>query len=133
MQTKVYPNAPNTWGVSIILVMEISLQDMSYKSRHKKFQHSFLKKKLSSKSQAEEKKWGKHPRLFMGFSSTPWASFGIEKSSIRKKQEFGSFFVPSKLLHIEKSSNGAKRKNVEFGPNYEFRTMPKLNIFFAPS
>jgi hypothetical protein len=47
---------PNTLGVSIILVMEIFLQDMSYENKHKKVQHCFLKKELSSKGQAKEKK-----------------------------------------------------------------------------
>jgi len=41
---KKIPNAPNTSNISIILVTKISLQDMSYKSRHKKDQHYFLKK-----------------------------------------------------------------------------------------
>jgi hypothetical protein len=36
--------------------MEISLQDMSYKSRHKKVQHSFPKEELCSNGQVEEKK-----------------------------------------------------------------------------
>jgi translation initiation factor 2 beta subunit (eIF-2beta)/eIF-5 len=49
------PNAPNTSSVSIILMMEIILQDMSYKSKHKKIQHSFLKKELSLEGQVEEK------------------------------------------------------------------------------
>jgi hypothetical protein len=46
------PNAPNTSGVSIILVMEIFMQDMFCKSRRKKVQHLKKKKKLSSKGQA---------------------------------------------------------------------------------
>jgi hypothetical protein len=49
------PNAPNTLGVSIILVTEISLQYMSYKRRHKKVQHSFLKRKLNLEGKVEEK------------------------------------------------------------------------------
>jgi hypothetical protein len=36
------PNASNTSSIYIILVTKISLQDMSYKSRHKKVQHSFV-------------------------------------------------------------------------------------------
>lgn len=67
------PNAPNTLGVYITLVIDISLQDMPYKSRHKKVQHSFLKKELSSKNQDEGKKGFKHLRFFLGFSSTPSA------------------------------------------------------------
>ncbi len=35
--TKVYPNAPNTLGISIIIVMEIFLQDMSCKIGTRKF------------------------------------------------------------------------------------------------
>jgi len=66
-------NAPKTSCVSIILVMEISLQDMSYKRRHKKVQDFFLKKKLNLESLAKEKKGAKHPRFSLGFSSIPWA------------------------------------------------------------
>jgi len=51
--------------------MEISLQDMSYKSRHQESLTFFLKKELNSKGQAKEKKGIKHPRLFMGFNSAP--------------------------------------------------------------
>jgi len=32
-------NAPNISSISIILVMELFLQDMSYKCKHKKVQH----------------------------------------------------------------------------------------------
>jgi hypothetical protein len=50
------PNAPNTSSVSIIVVMEIFLQDMSYKSRHKKVQQERPKKKLGSEGQTKGKK-----------------------------------------------------------------------------
>jgi hypothetical protein len=43
-------NAPSTLSISIVLVMEISLQDMSYKCRHKKVQLSFLKKRARLES-----------------------------------------------------------------------------------
>jgi hypothetical protein len=66
-------NAPNILGVSVILVIEIFLQDMSYKSRHKKVQHSFLKKKLNPKNKYEGKKRSKHLRFSLGLNSTPSA------------------------------------------------------------
>jgi hypothetical protein len=44
-------------------LMEISLQDMSYKRRHKKVQHSFFKKRLSLKGQVE----GKNELNIQGF------------------------------------------------------------------
>ncbi len=48
-------NAPNTLSISRIIVTKISLQYMSCKTRHKKVQHYFLKKK-NLKGQVEEKK-----------------------------------------------------------------------------
>ncbi len=65
---------------------EISLQDMSYKSRHKKVQHSFFKKELNLKGQhsffkkelnlkgqIEEKKELCIQGSFLGFSLALWA------------------------------------------------------------
>jgi hypothetical protein len=56
-QTKFNPNAPNTLSISIILVMKISLQDMSCKEDTRKF-NIFSKKQgveLKRKSLAKKK------------------------------------------------------------------------------
>jgi hypothetical protein len=67
---------------------EISLQYISYKIRHKKVQHSFLKKKLNLESQVEEKKWAKHPRSFLGFTPFHWTPsklFPVSKKVLQKQ------------------------------------------------